>query len=154
MMYDWGPVVQAVSPAAVSDVSGYCLSRPSLPVIYVNYPRIAKLYPAIGKFCPSKIPTVDQCRVIFPPCFTPVCDSSNNTQGTNTTDSYLLGTYGHSNTRGSVQPCPPIVQLRAQSIEPQPIMASINFPKEELAIIQRWREIKAFETQVRTRFKG
>lgn len=27
-------------------------------------------------------------------------------------------------------------------------MASINFPKEELDIIQRWREIKAFETQV------
>lgn len=27
-------------------------------------------------------------------------------------------------------------------------MASINFPKEELEIIQRWREIKAFETQV------
>lgn len=29
-------------------------------------------------------------------------------------------------------------------------MASINFPKEELEIIQRWREIKAFETQVCT----
>ncbi|KAH8773476.1 tRNA synthetases class I-domain-containing protein [Diaporthe sp. PMI_573] len=28
-------------------------------------------------------------------------------------------------------------------------MASINFPKEELDIIQRWREIKAFETQVK-----
>lgn len=27
-------------------------------------------------------------------------------------------------------------------------MASINFPKEELATIERWREIKAFETQV------
>lgn len=27
-------------------------------------------------------------------------------------------------------------------------MASINFPKEEETIIQRWREIKAFETQV------
>lgn len=27
-------------------------------------------------------------------------------------------------------------------------MASINFPKEELDIIQRWRDIKAFETQV------
>lgn len=32
-------------------------------------------------------------------------------------------------------------------------MASINFPKEELEIIQRWREIKAFETQVR-RIRG
>lgn len=28
-------------------------------------------------------------------------------------------------------------------------MASINFPKEELATIERWREIKAFETQVK-----
>lgn len=28
-------------------------------------------------------------------------------------------------------------------------MASINFPSEETVIIQRWREIKAFETQVR-----
>lgn len=28
-------------------------------------------------------------------------------------------------------------------------MASINFPKEELDIIQRWREIEAFETQVK-----
>lgn len=26
---------------------------------------------------------------------------------------------------------------------------SISFPKEEEAIIQRWREIKAFETQVK-----
>lgn len=28
-------------------------------------------------------------------------------------------------------------------------MASINFPREEEEIISRWREIKAFETQVR-----
>lgn len=28
-------------------------------------------------------------------------------------------------------------------------MASINFPNEETEIIKRWREIKAFETQVR-----
>lgn len=28
-------------------------------------------------------------------------------------------------------------------------MSSISFPKEEEAIIQRWREIKAFETQVK-----
>lgn len=28
-------------------------------------------------------------------------------------------------------------------------MTSINFPNEETEIIKRWREIKAFETQVR-----
>lgn len=28
-------------------------------------------------------------------------------------------------------------------------MSSISFPKEEEAIIQRWRDIKAFETQVK-----
>jgi hypothetical protein len=35
-----------------------------------------------------------------------------------------------------------------ERIESVANMASINFPKEELDIIQRWRDIKAFEKQV------
>lgn len=43
-------------------------------------------------------------------------------------------------------PRSPKLQLHEQSLDSS--IMSIDFPKEEEAVLRRWKEIKAFETQV------
>lgn len=64
------------------------------------------------------------------------------------------GTAEDSHSLHEAQPAPLCLLLSSFSIHPlnktkAAAMSSISFPKEEEAIIQRWRDIKAFETQVK-----